>query len=108
MKFDREVLKGHLKVIVLATLKDEPCHAYALKKQVEEKSLEVFTLTEGTLYPTLHKLEKDGLIESEKVERENKPDVRVYSLTTKGIKLLEESKRQWSFFSRAMNMLLND
>lgn len=106
MKFDRELLKGHLKVIVLATLKDAPCHAYALKKKVEEKSLEVFTLTEGTLYPTLHKLEADGLISSETVQRESKPDVRVYSLTQKGDKLLEDSKRQWSFFSRAMNMLL--
>lgn len=106
MKFDRELLKGHLKVIVLAVLKDAPCHAYLLKKKVEEKSLEVFTLTEGTLYPTLHKLEADGLISSETVKRDNKPDVRVYSLTQKGVKLLEDSKRQWSFFSRAMNMLL--
>ncbi len=106
MKFDRELLKGHLKVIVLAALKDQPCHAYAMKKQVEEKSMEVFSLTEGTLYPTLHKLEKEGLITSEIQQRDNKPDVRVYSLSAKGEKTLEESKRQWSFFSRAMKMML--
>ena len=108
MKFNRELLKGHLKVIVLAVLKDEPCHAYGLKKKVEDKSMDVFSLTEGTLYPTLHKLEKDGLVESEILQREKKPDVRVYTVSQKGLKVLDESKRNWSFFSRAMNLLLED
>lgn len=106
MKFNRELLKGHMKVIVLAALRDHPAHAYAMNQRLEEITLEVFSLPKGTLYPTLHKLEKVGLIASAWTTRAKGPDVRVYSLTEKGKKVLEESRREWSFFSRAMNLLL--
>lgn len=107
MKFDRELLKGHLTTIVLAVLEDGPCHAYSLNNLIMEKSLGVFSFNEGTVYPTLHKLEKDGLIQSEWQEREKGPKVRLYSLTSKGKKTLEEQKRNWNFFYKAMNLILN-
>jgi DNA-binding PadR family transcriptional regulator len=86
MKFDREIMKGHLKTIILAVLSDGPCHAYGLKKRIEEKSLNVFSLPEGTIYPTLHKLEDAGLIESESTESQNGRQVRNYRITSKGQK----------------------
>jgi len=106
MKFNRELLKGHLKTIILSVLQDGASHAYGLQKRVHQKSLGVFELSEGTLYPTLHKIEKDGLIESIWVEREGKPKIRNYSLTPKGQKSLEEMKTEWDYFSRAMKMVL--
>lgn len=106
MKFNRELLKGHLKPIILSIFNDGPCHAYAFNQKLEDKSLGVFSIAEGTIYPSLHKLEKEGMIESKWETRDNKPNVKVYSITTKGKKFLEESAREWSFFSRAMNMLL--
>lgn len=106
MKFNRELLKGHLSTIILATIYEEPCHAYGLSKKVEDLSLGVFSLAEGTVYPSLHKLEKDGLIKSEWSSREKGPDVKLYHITDKGKKQLEEKRREWKFFSRAMNMVL--
>ncbi len=106
MKFNRELLKGHLKPIILSVFEDKPCHAYGLNKRLEDKSLGVFSLSEGTIYPSLHKLERDGLIEAKWEKRDNKPDLKIYSITSKGVKLLEESRREWSYFSRAMNLIL--
>jgi len=108
MKFDREVMKGHLKTIILAVLEDGPCHAYGLNERIEEKSLGVFSFGEGTIYPTLPKMEKEGLISSEWKEREKGPKVRLYSLTPRGEKTLKDDKRDWSFFSRAMSMILEE
>lgn len=107
MRFDRELLKGHLKVMVLRALEDGPGHAYAMRKWIEEQTLEVFQIPEGTLYPTLHRLEKEGLVESGRVAREKKPAIRQYQLTARGRKTLEESRREWRFFSRAMDLLMN-
>lgn len=106
MKFNRELLKGHLRLILLAVLHDGPCHAYALQKKIHEKSLGVFDFTEGTLYPTLHKLEKEQLIQSEWKIREQGPKIRIYSLTQKGIKTLNDDTTAWKYFSRAMNLIL--
>ncbi len=106
MKFDREILKGHLKVLLLAVLEDGPCHAYGFNQRLQDKSLGVFELPEGTIYPTLPKLEKEGLIQSVLVQREKGPDIRNYELTQKGKKFLETRKREWMFFHKAMEMVL--
>jgi len=108
MKFNREILKGHLKVMVLAALNDGSCHAYALRKKMLDKSLGVFDVPEGTMYPTLHKLENEGFIESEWEERIQGPKIRKYKLTQKGIKFLQESRREWNYFSKAMNLLFEE
>jgi PadR family transcriptional regulator PadR len=108
MKFNRELLKGHLKILILSSLSDGPCHAYGLIRRLQEKSLDVFSLAEGTIYPTLHKLEAEGLIRSEWEEREKGPDIRNYSLTPKGQNVLKEGRRDWNYFSRAMNLVLEN
>jgi PadR family transcriptional regulator PadR len=108
MKFDRELLKGHLKILLLAVLEDEPCHAYGFNLRLQEKSMGVFELPEGTVYPSLHKLERDGLIKSARIEREKGPVIRNYELTAKGKKVLESGRREWNFFLRAMEMVLEE
>ncbi len=108
MKFNRELLKGHLKVLLLAVLEDGPCHAYSLNHRLQEKSLGVFDLTEGTIYPSLHKLEREGMVQSKLVKREKGPEIRNYELTPKGQKFLDQSRREWKFFSRAMTLVLED
>ena len=106
MRFRREILKGHLTTIILAALKDDECHAYRLNQRILDTSLGVFNLAEGTLYPTLHKLEKANLVDSRWQERDRKPNIKVYYLTDKGEKELEERRREWSYLQRAMRLLL--
>ncbi|MBI1387705.1 MAG: PadR family transcriptional regulator [bacterium] len=108
MKFNREIMKGHLKTILLAILEDGPCHAYGLDRRIQDKSLGVFSLPEGTAYPSLSKLEKEGLIESSWESRDKGPDIKVYHLTSKGLKVLADNKREWRFLSKAMEMVLRD
>ncbi|HPP02074.1 MAG TPA: helix-turn-helix transcriptional regulator [bacterium] len=106
MKFDRELMKGHLKIIILAALDDGPGHGYALIQRIRERSQDIFSLTRGTLYPALHKLEAQGLVVSIVEKPEKGPARRVYSLTVKGRKILIEHKRDWDYFSLGMNTLL--
>ena len=60
-----EALRGHIDTMVLATLRRGPAHGYALVRELAEQSAGTFTLGEGTLYPSLHRLEHDGLVASE-------------------------------------------
>ncbi|HQH73096.1 MAG TPA: PadR family transcriptional regulator [bacterium] len=106
MKFDREVMKGHLQTIILAVLDDGPGHGYALIQRIREKSQDIFSLTRGTLYPALHKLEALGLVISTVENQPKGPARRIYSLTVQGKKVLIENKRDWDYFSLGMNTLL--
>lgn len=108
MQFSREILKGHLRTLVLAALEKQACHAYGLSEAIQEMSMGVFEFSEGTAYPTLNKLEKDGVIEATWLQRESGPDIKQYKLTDKGKKELEDRKKDWKTFSRAMNLVLYD
>ena len=106
MKIRPSSLKGFLRTLILAVLDEKPAHAYALLKKLQDRSLGVFSLTEGTIYPTMHKLEKEGSIKSIWVHNDRGNRIREYSLTKKGIKTLEEDSREWSYFKRAMDMIM--
>src|SRR5437762_303274 len=59
-------LRGHLDLLLLATLRDDgPAHGYAIIASLRERSLGAFDLPEGTVYPALYRLERDGLVDSE-------------------------------------------
>src|SRR5258708_14844764 len=75
-------LRGHLDLMLLATLRDVgPAHGYAIIVSLRERSLGAFDLPEGTVYPALHRLERDGLIGSEGDARASRRR-RVYQLST--------------------------
>src|SRR5260221_5105320 len=59
-----ETLKGHLDVLVLASLRDGPAHGYAVIDALERRSAGALVLAEGTVYPVLHRLEAEGLLAS--------------------------------------------
>ena len=100
-----EELKGHIDTIVLAALADEPAHGYALVARVRSRSDDVLDVGEGTIYPALHRLERDGLIEStwEKASGRRR---RVYAITRAGSAQLGERREDWRAFARGMQALL--
>ena len=79
-----ELIKGSLKTIVLKLLKEEgPLHGYAITRKVEELSSGKIKLTFGSLYPILHKLEREGVLVTASGNYNNR--IRIYySLTAKG------------------------
>src|SRR2546425_12523382 len=88
-------LRGHLDLLLLGTLRQTgPAHGYALICALRERSAGVFDLPEGTVYPALHRLERDGLVSSE-WDTSAPRRRRVYSLTPDGAAALAAKRREW-------------
>ncbi len=96
------LLKGNTSVFVLSILKDGPNHGYAIAFEIGRRSNQKLDFKQGTLYPLLHEMEKDGLISSEWDEAEGRRRRRVYALTDKGRRELEEKIDAWQLFNQAM------
>jgi transcriptional regulator len=100
-----EVMKGHLDALVLAALEHEPTHGYAIIKRLQRRSEDVFRLPEGTVYPALHRLERDGLVKSRWTKASGRKR-RVYRLTRSGAEALAVRRLEWKTFSRAVEAVL--
>ena len=100
-----EALKGHLEMLLLAALRSGPAHGYGVINDLKNRSEGAFDLQEGTIYPALHRLERSGLVESE-WSIENGRRRRVYMLTLKGGRTLEEKTAAWQSFSHATTRAL--
>jgi PadR family transcriptional regulator PadR len=105
MDLERELLKGNTPTLVLAVLRQGPLHGYAIAREIERRSASVLQCKEGTLYPALHALERDGLIVGEWRE-ENGRERRVYVLTESGSAALEERTRVWDRFTSAVGQVI--
>ncbi len=97
-----EALKGHLDLLLLAVLEKGPAHGYALIESLRTRSGGTFDLPEGTVYPALHRLEKDGLLSSYWSQDSGRRR-RVYQLTPKGVEALARRQAEWQQFSRAVD-----
>ncbi|MEW6455623.1 MAG: PadR family transcriptional regulator [Acidobacteriota bacterium] len=108
MRFLREIKRGSTKFLILSLLKEKEMYGYELLKEIEKKSGGYFKLDEGTLYPALHSLEKDGFIVSSwrKSQKEGLPDRKYYSITKKGIKFFEETSKEWNQFAKNLSQFL--
>lgn len=96
-----EALKGHLDLLLLAALRPAPAHGYAIITELRRRSGGAFSLAEGTIYPALHRLERQGLIESVWSDGAGRPR-RVYQLTSRGHRALGEKATAWRSFARGM------
>jgi DNA-binding PadR family transcriptional regulator len=102
---DAEQLKGHLDGLILAVLAGGPMHGYAVIEALKEKSGGVLELPEGTVYPALHRLERDGLLSSV-WSAESGRRRRVYELTRRGERGLRERRAGWRDFSATIEAVL--
>ncbi len=102
-----EVLKNHLELLVLTALKAGPGHGYSIIRAIRDRSDGEFELLEGSLYPALHRLERDRLVTSSWSSVGGRKR-RVYKLSRKGRAALEQQQRDWRRFERAMNLVLAD
>ena len=102
-----EALKGHLDLLLLAVLHRRPAHGYAVIEALSELSGETFELPEGTVYPALHRLERNGLISSAWSDETGRKR-RVYELTEVGREALERQYDDWLLFSAGVDALLGE
>lgn len=101
----REPFSGHLDLLLLAALRGEPRHGYAVMEHVRRASGGRFDYPEGTVYPALHRLEADGLLKSRWSEVEGRRR-RVYELTARGSGALERRRSDWERFSQSVAAVL--
>ena len=95
-KYERQMKKGVLDMLVLRLLLEEKKYGYQLIAELREKGGDIFGLKEGTLYPILYRLEDEGLIESRWSEAENRqPPRKYYLMTDRGRMALEEIHQVW-------------
>ncbi|HEV3035044.1 MAG TPA: helix-turn-helix transcriptional regulator [Solirubrobacteraceae bacterium] len=100
-----DALNGQLEPLILATIAEEPAHGYAIVRRLEQRSGGAFELAEGTVYPALHRLERDGLLSSS-WSLEGPRRRRVYRLTRAGRATLGERRREWGRFAKAVETVL--
>ncbi len=96
-----EKLKGHLELLLLAALDDEPSHGYAIAETLRRRSGGTFDLPDGTIYPALRRLEASGLVAS-RWSAEAPRRRRMYRLTAEGRRALVSEHREWSDFAHAV------
>jgi len=97
-----EALKGHLDLLLLSVLANGPAHGYAVIETLRQSSSGIFDLPEGTIYPALHRLEKQSLLSSDWTEESGRRK-RIYKLTAKGKQALSQRQQEWKSFSKAVN-----
>jgi PadR family transcriptional regulator, regulatory protein PadR len=102
-----ELLQGTLDLLVLQTLQWGPQHGYGISQAIRTNSGEVLQVDTGSLYPALHRLERQKWIDSKWTVSENKQRVKIYRLTTAGKKQLLAERSRWEQLSDAIAGILN-
>ena len=98
--------RGQAMTMILAVLRDGARHGYDIAREVERRSDRRIKFNDGTLYPVLHALEREGLIGSHWDSPAGERQRRVYVLNEKGHQELERQVHAWKLFSSAVNQVL--
>lgn len=107
MKDRGDLLQGTLDMLVLKAVLLEPMHGWGITERIQQWSESVLQLGQGSLYPALYRLERQGLIQSEWKVTGNNRRARYYSLTGKGRRQFSDELTQWRRMSRAVNLVLD-
>jgi len=101
-----DLLRGTLDMLVLKTLTLEPMHGLGMSRRISQVTGGVFDVQPGSLFPALHRLEQDGMIEGEWGESKNNRRARFYRLTATGRRRLGEERENWAQVALAIWLLL--
>ncbi|HET7321473.1 MAG TPA: PadR family transcriptional regulator [Longimicrobiaceae bacterium] len=102
-----DALRGSLDLLVLKTLSLEPMHGWGISQRIQQISSGVMEVNQGSLYPALQRLEKEGLITSDWGTSENNRRARYYEITAAGSRALGLEVESWRRFAAAMELVLH-
>jgi transcriptional regulator len=100
------LLQGTLDLLILRTLLFGPVHGHGIAKHIQRTSDDAFLVDHGSLYPALHRLDRNGWIASRWEPSERGREMRMYRLTPKGRKQLTAEESKWNELVRAMTRVL--
>ena len=101
-----ELLSGTLDLLILRVLNSGPLHGFGIGERIHVLSNEALLVEEGSLYPSLYRMENKGWLRSEWRITENKRRAKYYRLTAAGRRQLSESTDTWEIFVKAMTKIL--
>ena len=101
-----DALRGSIDLLVLKTLSLEPMHGWGISQRIQQISGGELEVNQGSLYPALQRLEKDGLVVSEWGTTSNNRQARYYRLTASGRRALGAEVASWERFAAALNTVL--
>ncbi|HTH01869.1 MAG TPA: PadR family transcriptional regulator [Vicinamibacterales bacterium] len=103
-----EYLQGALDLLILRTLALGANHGWGIQQRIRQVSGEALAVSQGSLYPALHRLEAAGLLSSEMSTSENNRKARIYSITAAGRRRLTVETEDWRQFTLAIRRLLQE
>ena len=106
MKIEKSLLSGSTPLLILSLLKNEDMYGYQMVSELSRRSDDTFQLKEGTLYPLLHTLEKQGWVRSYTKQTPGGRERKYYHLTDAGQAQLVSKEQEWQFFCRSVNKVL--
>jgi len=101
-----DLLQGTLDMLVLKALQLEPMHGWGVTERIGQWSGNELLVNQGSLYPALYRLQRQGWITSDWKTTENNRRARYYRLTAAGRKQVAVEQRQWERLSRAVNLVM--
>jgi transcriptional regulator len=101
-----DALRGSLDLLVLKTLSLQPMHGWGISVRIQQLSKGVLEVNQGSLYPALQRLEKDGVITSDWGTTDNNRRARYYRLTAAGRRALVKERESWARFAAALDAVL--
>src|SRR5215467_13797327 len=107
MSKPKDVVQGTLDLLIMKILALEPMHGWAISQRLKQVSGDVLQVSDGSLYPALHKLEQEAWIKAEWATSENNRRAKYYSLTRAGRKELEKEKANWNRLASAITQVVN-
>jgi len=106
-KTQLELIRGTLDVLILKALAWGPLHGYAITSLIRRQTDDALLVEEGTLYPALWRLEKQGWVDAEWGLSANNRKAKYYGLTANGRRHLREETRTWEAYAAAVGKMLN-
>lgn len=106
MKVNKKLLTGSTTMLILKLLEEKDMYGYLMIEELAKRSDNTFSLKAGTLYPLLHGLENDGMLNSYDESVDSARSRKYYSITKKGKNLLKEKRQEWNVYVSAINQVL--
>ena len=108
MSLRNQIRKGSTEILILTLLADQPMYGYLISQELDRRSGGYFEMKEGLLYPTLHRMEKEGLLASDWQKTDSARRRKYYSITSQGREMLATQAADWQLFIRKLQEMLSD
>jgi PadR family transcriptional regulator, regulatory protein PadR len=101
-----DLIQGTLDLLILKTISVEPQHGWAIAKRIQQVSEDALQVTQGALYPALHRLEQQGWISSKWMKTETGREAKFYQLTKAGARQLDKELADWRRLSHGIGLVI--